>query len=117
VLLNLVTNAAHAVAEVVAKTGRRGRIDVRSWREARDVIVSVRDTGFGIPTEIHEKLFEPFFTTKDVGRGTGQGLAIARSLVVDMHGGEITFDSDAGLGTEFRVRIPIEGRPCAAELS
>jgi PAS domain S-box-containing protein len=117
VLLNLVTNAAHAVAEVVAKTGRRGRIDVRSWQEACDVVVSVRDTGFGIPNEIRDKLFEPFFTTKDVGRGTGQGLAIARALVVDMHGGEITFDSDTGFGTEFRVRIPIEGRASAAALS
>jgi PAS domain S-box-containing protein len=110
VLLNLVTNAAHAVADVVAQTGKRGRINVRSWRDEGDVVVSIRDTGFGIPPESREKLFEPFFTTKDVGVGTGQGLAIARSLVVDKHGGQITFDSEVGSGTEFRVRLPINGK-------
>ena len=115
VLLNLVTNAAHAIGEVVSATGQLGQITVRSWREGTDVVVSVKDTGAGVPLEHRENLFDPFFTTKEVGVGTGQGLAIARSLVVDKHGGEITFESVLGRGTEFRVRLPIDGgEPTAA---
>jgi signal transduction histidine kinase len=75
------------------------------------VLISISDTGGGIPEGIRDRLFDPFFTTKAVGRGTGQGLAIARSVVVDRHGGNLTFDSKEGRGTTFHIRIPIAGKP------
>jgi signal transduction histidine kinase len=63
-----------------------------------------------VPEENLTKLYDPFFTTKEVGRGTGQGLAISHSIVVDKHGGEISVESQVGVGTEFTVRLPIAGR-------
>ena len=71
----------------------------------------VRDTGTGIPKSIRGRIFDPFFTTKKVGRGTGQGLAIARAIVVERHGGTITFQTEEGVGTAFTVRIPIDPQP------
>jgi signal transduction histidine kinase len=71
------------------------------------VVISISDTGCGIPENIRDKIFEPFFTTKEVGRGTGQGLAIARSIVVDNHGGSLTFESAVGKGSTFYIRLPI----------
>jgi PAS domain S-box-containing protein len=107
VMLNLVVNAAHAIADVVAGTDRRGKITVRSRADAGDVVISVTDTGGGIPSAIRERIFDPFFTTKLVGRGTGQGLAIARTVVVDKHHGTLTFDTVVGHGTTFTIRIPV----------
>jgi signal transduction histidine kinase len=75
------------------------------------VVISISDSGCGIPENIREKIFEPFFTTKEVGRGTGQGLAIARSIVVDNHGGTLTFESVVGQGSTFHVRLPISLAP------
>ncbi|HEY0994158.1 MAG TPA: ATP-binding protein, partial [Kofleriaceae bacterium] len=71
------------------------------------VAIEIQDTGGGIPDEIKDRIFDPFFTTKEVGRGTGQGLAIARTVVYEMHGGEITFETELGKGTTFHVRLPI----------
>lgn len=105
--LNLLINAAHAVGDKMAATGERGRIRLRTYRDGDDAVIEVADTGCGIPPEIADRVFDPFFTTKEVGRGTGQGLALARA-VVDRHGGTITFDSRVGEGTTFRVRLPIE---------
>jgi signal transduction histidine kinase len=110
VLLNLVVNAAHAVAEQVARTGQKGTIWVRATRDEDDVVVAIEDTGVGIPDSIRDRLFEPFFTTKIVGQGSGQGLAHARAVVVDRHGGTLTFESEVGRGTTFFVRLPIAGR-------
>jgi len=106
-ILNIVINAAHAVGEVVGSTGAKGRITVRTEREGDFALVSVSDTGAGIPPAIRDRIFDPFFTTKEVGRGTGQGLPIARSVVVDKHGGQITFESEVGKGTTFFVRLPL----------
>ena len=72
------------------------------------VLISMTDTGAGIPENIRDRIFDPFFTTKEVGRGTGQGLAIARS-VVDRHKGSLTFESEVGKGTTFRIRLPVDG--------
>jgi len=108
-ILNIVVNAAHAISDVVGKDGRKGRIRVATRRDGDFAVLSISDTGGGIPVAIRDKIFEPFFTTKEVGRGTGQGLAIARSVVVDKHGGELTFETEAGRGTTFFVRIPIAG--------
>lgn len=73
--------------------------------------IAISDTGCGIPEKIRTKIFEPFFTTKPVGRGTGQGLAISRSIVVDKHGGTITFESEVGRGTTFVIELPVSGSP------
>ncbi|MFO0745283.1 MAG: ATP-binding protein [Myxococcota bacterium] len=109
VFLNIIVNAAHAIAEANAGTDSRGLIRVASHTEGDDVVVSISDTGNGIPEGIRTKIFDPFFTTKGVGRGTGQGLAIARSVVVDKHHGSLTFDTAAGVGTTFHIRVPCMG--------
>ncbi|HMG20314.1 MAG TPA: ATP-binding protein, partial [Kofleriaceae bacterium] len=110
VFLNLIVNAAHAMEGHVG-----GRLIVRSAVDGDHVVISFGDTGGGIPPEIQPKIFDPFFTTKEVGRGTGQGLAIARAIVVDRHGGSLSFDSAADRGTTFVIRIPIDGpRPATA---
>jgi signal transduction histidine kinase len=104
VFLNLIVNAAHAME------GRsRGKLEVSSAVDGDHVVISIADTGSGIPLEIQQRIFDPFFTTKAVGRGTGQGLAIARAIVVDHHGGSLSFDSVTDQGTTFIIRIPIAG--------
>jgi len=109
VFLNLLVNSAHAIGDVVKGTGKKGLIRVRTGREDGNVVISISDTGCGIPENIRSKIFDPFFTTKEIGRGTGQGLAIARSIVVDKHGGTLTFESEPGKGTTFYIRLPLEG--------
>jgi two-component system NtrC family sensor kinase len=69
------------------------------------------DNGCGIPKENLDKIFDPFFTTKEVGRGTGQGLAITRSIIVDKHRGAVSVDSNVGMGTRFVLQLPVAGRP------
>jgi PAS domain S-box-containing protein len=107
VLLNVVVNAAHAIASVVQGSDARGKIGIKTWCDERSVFIAVSDTGGGIPEAVRDKIFDPFFTTKEVGRGTGQGLAIARSVVVDKHQGELTFETQCGRGTTFTIRLPI----------
>ena len=108
VLLNLIVNAAHAIADKSAKTGERGRISVTTRVDGRHVVIAVADTGGGIPEEIRARIFDPFFTTKEVGRGTGQGLSIARSVVVKGHGGTLDFETEIGKGSTFYVRLPLQ---------
>ena len=108
VFLNLLVNAAHAIGEVVNGTGQKGVIRVRTSVEEDAVLISIADTGGGIPEDIRDKIFDPFFTTKGLGRGTGQGLAIARSVVVERHGGTLTFASEVGKGTTFFIRLPLD---------
>lgn len=108
VILNLVVNAAHAIEDVNKESGQMGKITVRSFREVNNVIITVSDTGCGIPKVARERIFDPFFTTKQVGRGSGQGLAISRTIINNKHGGELSFESLEGKGTTFMIRIPIE---------
>jgi PAS domain S-box-containing protein len=108
VVLNLVVNAAHAIGDAIAKTDRRGRITVTTRRDGDHVVIAIADTGMGIPASIQECVFDPFFTTKEVGKGTGQGLSLARSVIVDKHHGSLTFDTTPGVGTTFYIRIPID---------
>ena len=110
VILNLIANAAHAIGDVVVDGGM-GTITVSTVRDGDSVEVRISDTGTGIPEDVREKVFDPFFTTKDVGKGTGQGLAIARSVIVDKHGGTIRFETEAGKGTTFVVRLPLWPQP------
>jgi PAS domain S-box-containing protein len=111
VFLNLLINAADAIADVVKGTGTKGRIVVRTGRQGDTAVISISDTGCGIPNEVASRVFEPFFTTKEVGRGSGQGLAVARSIVVEKHGGSLTFETQSGQGTTFFVRLPIQPMP------
>jgi PAS domain S-box-containing protein len=107
VLLNILINAGHAIADVVRGTDRRGLITVSTRLEGETAVIAIHDSGGGIPENIQARIFDPFFTTKDVGKGTGQGLAIALSTVKDGHGGNLTFESKAGEGTTFFIRLPI----------
>lgn len=109
VVLNLVINAAHAIADLQGGHVTKGHIRICTRREAENVVLSVSDTGCGIPADVRERIFDPFFTTKEVGRGTGQGLAISRSIVVDKHGGSIAVDTEVGSGTTFTIRLPLKG--------
>jgi PAS domain S-box-containing protein len=108
VILNIVVNAAQAISETIGDgSAEKGVISI-STRKAGDwAEIRISDTGCGIPQEIREKIFDPFFTTKEVGAGTGQGLSIAYSIVVDKHKGTITFDSEVGKGTTFIIRLPV----------
>ena len=115
VFLNLLVNAAHAIAEAAGPHGEKGLITLRTTCDDEFVSVSIQDTGTGIPESVRGKVFDPFFTTKEVGKGTGQGLALARAVVVDKHGGTLTFETQMGKGTTFFVRLPISGVPVTRE--
>jgi len=106
VFLNLLVNAADAAVETQTPESP-GRVTIRSWAEEQHVVIEIADTGPGIPDALAKKVFEPFFTTKPAGRGTGQGLALARTIVVEGHGGSIDFTSAPGEGTTFTVCLPI----------
>lgn len=110
VFLNLMVNAAHAIGEVVKGTQEKGLVRIVTRCVDKWAEVSISDTGRGIPEAIRDKIFEPFFTTKEVGKGTGQGLAIARSIVVEKHGGTLNFESQVGHGATFIVRLPLESK-------
>jgi len=109
VMLNLIINAAHAIADKIGDgSNEKGLITVSTRRVGDWAEIRVRDTGTGIPQKNQSRIFDPFFTTKQVGKGTGQGLAIARTVIVEKHGGEMTFESKEGQGTTFIVRLPLE---------
>ena len=109
VVLNMVVNAAHAIAAVSShEHADKGTITIRTRLDGNWAEVCIADTGIGIPVVARDKIFDPFFTTKDVGQGTGQGLAIAYDVVVKKHGGAITFDTVEGQGTRFFVRLPLK---------
>jgi two-component system, NtrC family, sensor kinase len=109
VFLNIVVNAAHAIEAKVRGTEQRGTIRITTAVDHEDVVIEIADDGCGIPTEIIDKVFDPFFTTKEIGKGTGQGLAIARSVIVDKHRGALTVASTPNAGTTFTIRLPIAG--------
>jgi two-component system, NtrC family, sensor kinase len=109
VFLNLIVNAAHAVEDAAGKDGKRGLIRIESRLEGDTAVIRFSDTGCGIPKSIRERIFDPFFTTKKIGRGSGQGLAIAHSVIVDKHGGSIDLESEPGVGTVFRICLPVKG--------
>ena len=114
VVLNMIVNATHAIVDAVKGTGGKGTITICTGRVGDFVEVRIADTGMGIPESIRHKIFDPFFTTKEVGQGTGQGLAIARSVVVDKHGGTIAVESEVGKGTTFLIRLPLNASPACS---
>jgi signal transduction histidine kinase len=106
VLMNLLVNAAQAISE-------HGEIWVRTWADAENVYVDIRDTGAGIAEEHLSKIFDPFFTTKPLGQGTGLGLSIVYGIV-ERHGGVVHVDSRVGEGTTFHLSFPIQRAAKAA---
>lgn len=112
VILNLVVNAAHAISDVTDGGNQgMGTITLTTQRDGAWAEIRVRDTGTGIPEPIRQKIFDPFFTTKPVGKGTGQGLAIAHAVIVDKHGGTLDVESEVGTGTTFIIRLPLNDAP------
>lgn len=110
VFLNLTINAVHSISEKVsAGKIERGRVTVTTGLADGLAVIKIADTGTGIPPEVRDKIFDSFFTTKQPGKGTGQGLSIARSIVVDKHGGSLSFETETGVGTTFIIRLPILG--------
>ena len=107
VFLNLIVNAAHAIGE--SKT--KGKITLSTCVNQPWLEIRIRDTGGGIPSEVQSHIFEPFFTTKPVGKGTGQGLAIARSVVVNKHQGRMFFETELNQGTTFIIQLPLQSQP------
>lgn len=115
VFLNLIVNASHAIEDAgICKDGNLGVIRLRTYSESDCVVAEVEDNGCGMPDNVKAKIFEPFFTTKEVGRGTGQGLAIARSVICQTHGGSISVESTLGNGSKFIIRLPITHEPSGA---
>lgn len=108
VILNLITNSAHSIAEVVRnQPGGKGLITISTQLRANQIELRVGDTGAGIPEAIKERVFEPFFTTKEIGKGTGQGLALAYAAIVRRHNGSISFEPNTGQGTTFIIHLPL----------
>jgi PAS domain S-box-containing protein len=110
VILNMVINAAHAISDVVGDGSQgKGKITIMTTKADNDwAEVRIGDTGSGIPVEVRKKIFDPFFTTKEVGKGSGQGLAISHAVVVEKHGGQLSFETEQGQGTTFIIRLPLE---------
>lgn len=113
--LNIIVNAAHAIEE--AQLPEKGTITISSRALDSGVEVCIKDTGPGIPAHIQQRIFDPFFTTKAVGKGTGQGLAMARSTIVDRHHGQLLCESEPGRGTAFVIRLPYDAPAEAGDRS
>jgi signal transduction histidine kinase len=105
VLLNLTVNAAHAIDQQNNGSRKKGRIDIGTRSTPEHVEVFIRDTGCGIPEQHRGRIYDPFFTTKEVGKGTGQGLAISYAIM-EKHNGSIDYTSKEGVGTVFTIRLP-----------
>jgi signal transduction histidine kinase/DNA-binding response OmpR family regulator len=107
VFLNIIVNGAHAIGEFT-ESGKKGlgKITIRTSRAGDGVLIQIEDSGGGIPEKIQDRIFEPFFTTKVRGKGTGQGLAISKRIIVDGHHGTLSFETNKGSGTAFIIELP-----------
>ncbi|MFC2170591.1 PAS domain S-box protein [Calditrichota bacterium] len=109
VFLNLIVNAAQAIKEKIGDNPpEKGIIRITTGLKDNSIVIKVSDSGPGIPEKVRERIFDPFFTTKEVGKGTGQGLAIAYNVITEKHGGKISFNTESGTGTEFIIHLPVE---------
>lgn len=107
-LLNIIVNAAQAIAVKIKQEGfHKGIIAIKTSLDRGEVVISISDTGIGIPDGIQSRIFDPFFTTRDVGEGMGQGLTIARAIVTHRHQGSLTFESECGKGSTFQIRLQV----------
>lgn len=110
-IFNLIENAAHAIKCKNSQNNVQGTIDIITRRNEQYAEIRIIDNGNGIEDTIKEQIFDPFFTTKEVGQGAGQGLCICRNIIVEQHGGELEFETQAGVGTSFVIRLPIDPIP------
>lgn len=108
VFLNMIVNAAHAIGERVGSSGDKGQIEIRTSQDDAGVIIEIADNGNGISPDKIQNIFDPFFTTKEVGKGTGQGLSIAFTIITEKHKGTIEVASTVGKGTTFTLRLPFQ---------
>ena len=106
VIVNLIVNAAHAIEEKKCENNKMGSITITTTSDEKFVFITIKDTGGGIPEGVRERIFDPFFTTKEVGKGSGQGLAISHTIIHEKHKGELSFDSEIGIGTTFTIKLP-----------
>ncbi len=107
VFLNIIINAAHAIESVLPENSdQKGIIRISTGVIGKRVEVRISDTGCGIPDDIRHRIFDPFFTTKEVGKGTGQGLAIAHQVITEKHGGVLHVETQPGSGTTFIINLP-----------
>jgi two-component system, NtrC family, sensor kinase len=108
VFLNIIVNGAHAIGDFTEGGSKgKGKISIQTNRNKNGIQIRISDTGGGIPEEIQDRVFDPFFTTKALGKGTGQGLAIAHRVVVDKHQGSLSFETEKGKGTTFMIDLPL----------
>lgn len=111
VILNMIVNSSHAIADKsLLSPGGKGIIGIKTSCSGGEVHILISDTGAGIPAAILDKIYDPFFTTKEVGRGTGQGLALAHDIIVNKHNGRLHVESHTGVGTTFTISLPINGK-------
>ncbi len=108
VILNIIINAAHAIGDTIKEGDSKGTITVQTFRREKAAEIRLTDTGTGIPESIIKKIFDPFFTTKEVGKGTGQGLAISYDVIVTKHNGTLEVESEPGKGTTFIIQLPLD---------
>ncbi|BFM05240.1 MHYT domain-containing protein [Halioxenophilus aromaticivorans] len=107
VIINIIVNAAHAIESSLEGTKDKGSIRISSSLQGSHVVVAITDNGGGMPEHVKRRVFDPFFTTKEVGKGTGQGLAISYSVIVEKHGGELVINSTLGQGSIFEIKLPV----------
>lgn len=98
--MNLLVNAAHAIE-------KHGTITIKTYRENDGIVVTISDTGTGMPDEVKKRIFDPFFTTKEIGKGTGLGLSLSYGII-EKHSGHIDVDSTLGAGTTFKIWLPLQ---------
>ena len=104
----MIVNAADAIADREGKDPtEKGRIHIATQLGQGCAEILIQDNGAGMPDSVRQRIFDPFFTTKEIGKGTGQGLAIAHHVIVDKHGGSIACESTPGVGTSFIIRLPL----------
>jgi len=115
VILNIIVNAAHAIEDSREYNDPLGTITISTKLINEEVEIRITDSGSGMPEEVKKRIFEPFFTTKGVGKGTGQGLAIAYAVIVDKHKGRVTVDSELGKGTTFIIYLPMNASVAGAK--
>ncbi|TKB11754.1 PAS domain S-box protein [Desulforhopalus sp. IMCC35007] len=107
VFLNIIVNAAHAIASRNGENGEKGFIAISTRHKDSHVEIAISDNGGGIADEVRERIFDPFFTTKEPGKGTGQGLSIAHSIITEKHNGTIQVDTTPGKGSTFTIALPL----------
>jgi signal transduction histidine kinase len=108
----MIVNAAHAIAESKGNdAAKSGIIRISTSHEDSWAKIRISDNGAGIPEDIRHKIFDLFFTTKGPGKGSGQGLAISHSVIVEKHKGTLDLESQEGQGTTFIIGLPLGAEP------